>query len=572
MRSGMLSTLSSSASNCPDRDRDEIGRHRRRRREFPARHRTLHVARLGRHVGDDFVGRRRGTVIAKLARNDGSSNPGKTERAAMVPAASRACARACPRQCRQRRTVPPPTLLPCRCRRFAACIRPPRSPAVRMRHWRFVLSSSPSSGARRLARSAHLGRGQFEALSTMPSTGRRTFNAMSTTPVKRRFGRIEVQPPAGTPRHHVLPQLAGVVSKANRGCAAACAREERRGHHQEHLPARACVHECLSWLAAIRIRRPECERWQILAQRWRRVPAGDASRAPANLPAQSGYAWPMSLVMLQDANSRSACIHCSIARELVCRRRRAHRPDRSQRHRQVVACSASSPNGCRSTTARCARAMARASCMSSRSPAARGPTLRESLSQRGRLSGIADVRERWRVEARWPSTCHRFGLDDATPSADVLGRPAQARSVGLAFAAATRPAAARRADEPPRHRRHRRPGGAGTAPAGVHRPSPTTGRLLDAGRPRASSSEQGLLRSYPGNFAPTGRAGPTSSPPRRWQPQVRQFWRRRSLDPQGRGGASHTQTRTGAAPRGLAHGAVGATQRLGNVPARAGGR
>src|SRR5687767_11964163 len=41
-------------------------------------------------------------------------------------------------------------------------------------------------------------------------------------------------------------------------------------------------------------------------------------------------------------------------------------------------------------------------------------TLRESLAIRGRLDGVADERERWRIEARLVEFLHRLGLDEAT--------------------------------------------------------------------------------------------------------------------------------------------------------------
>jgi ATP-binding cassette subfamily F protein uup len=128
------------------------------------------------------------------------------------------------------------------------------------------------------------------------------------------------------------------------------------------------------------------------------------------------------------------------------------------------------------------------------------PTLRESLSQRGRLSGIADERERWRVEARLVEYLHRFGLDDATSPATCSGGERKRAALALAFA---QQPDLLLLDEPTNHldiaaiadleEQVRR------LPACIVITHDRT--FLDRVATRIVELDRGLLRSYPGNFA-----------------------------------------------------------------------
>ena len=128
------------------------------------------------------------------------------------------------------------------------------------------------------------------------------------------------------------------------------------------------------------------------------------------------------------------------------------------------------------------------------------PTLRESLSQRGRLSGIADERERWRVEARLVEHLHRFGLDDATSPATCSGGERKRAALALAFA---QQPDLLLLDEPTNHldiaaiadleEQVRR------LPACIVITHDRT--FLDRVATRIVELDRGLLRSYPGNFA-----------------------------------------------------------------------
>ena len=117
--------------------------------------------------------------------------------------------------------------------------------------------------------------------------------------------------------------------------------------------------------------------------------------------------------------------------------------------------------------------MARDRAWSSRSPCCPGAdAARKPRAARPPFGPIADERDRWRVEARLVEYLHRFGLDEAA-TRRRLGRREEARGVGAGLRPSPRPAAARRAHEPSRHRRRlARPGGAGAPPAGVHRHHP----------------------------------------------------------------------------------------------------
>jgi ATP-binding cassette subfamily F protein uup len=128
------------------------------------------------------------------------------------------------------------------------------------------------------------------------------------------------------------------------------------------------------------------------------------------------------------------------------------------------------------------------------------PTLRESLSLRGRFVAIADERERWRAEARLVEFLHRFGLDDAASPATCSG--GERKRAALAVAFALQPDLLL-LDEPTNHldvgaiadlEEHVR-----RLPACI---VVTHDRMfLDRVVTRIVELDRGLLRSYPGNFA-----------------------------------------------------------------------
>jgi ATP-binding cassette subfamily F protein uup len=128
------------------------------------------------------------------------------------------------------------------------------------------------------------------------------------------------------------------------------------------------------------------------------------------------------------------------------------------------------------------------------------PTLRESLTQRGRLEAIADERERWRTQARLVEFLHRFGLDDAASPATCSGGERKRAALALAFALQPDLLLL---DEPTNHLDV----GAIADLEELVRKCPacivvTHDRMfLDRVATRIVELDRGLLRSYPGNFA-----------------------------------------------------------------------
>ena len=127
-------------------------------------------------------------------------------------------------------------------------------------------------------------------------------------------------------------------------------------------------------------------------------------------------------------------------------------------------------------------------------------TLRESLVRRGELAGIADERDRWRIEARLSEYLHRFGLDEAQDPQRSSG--GERKRAALALALAQEPDLLL-LDEPTNHldvdgitqlESHVQ----GTRAAIIV----THDRVfLDRVCTRIVELDRGQLRSYPGNFA-----------------------------------------------------------------------
>ena len=144
-------------------------------------------------------------------------------------------------------------------------------------------------------------------------------------------------------------------------------------------------------------------------------------------------------------------------------------------------------------------------------------SLRESLALRGRLTDhnpdFHDERERWRVEARLVEFLHRFGLDEATDPRAASGGERKRAALALALALDARPAAAGRADEPPRHRRHRAARGPAAPAADLDRDHARPRRFSTAWRPGSSSSTAGCCARIPATSPPTRRARRTNLRP-----------------------------------------------------------
>jgi len=96
-----------------------------------------------------------------------------------------------------------------------------------------------------------------------------------------------------------------------------------------------------------------------------------------------------------------------------------------------------------------------------------GASLRESLWARGGLETGADDPRRWQREARLAGY-----LDRGDGARGSLRRGTQARGPGPRLRAGARPAAPRRAHQPPRPRRHPAAGGTSATRADVHRHQP----------------------------------------------------------------------------------------------------
>ena len=127
-------------------------------------------------------------------------------------------------------------------------------------------------------------------------------------------------------------------------------------------------------------------------------------------------------------------------------------------------------------------------------------TLRESLVQRGELAGIADERDRWRIEARLSEYLHRFGLDEAQDPQRSSG--GERKRAALALALAQEPDLLL-LDEPTNHldvdgitllEGHVQ--GVRAAIVVTHDRA-----FLNRVCTRIVELDRGQLRSYPGNFA-----------------------------------------------------------------------
>ena len=212
--------------------------------------------------------------------------------------------------------------------------------------------------------------------------------------------------------------------------------------------------------------------------------------------------------------------------------RRAHRAHRPQRHRQVVAPQRPHRHG---------RARRRRAEEDGRP---------EDRAGRAGTGGAGELRRRG-AQARQVSAPVQ-GRDQGRD----VGRRAQARRARARLCAGARPAAARRADQPPRHRRHRAAGEHPAENAGGDRrhPRPRLPRPRHhahrRARPRAAAFVRreflGLREDQGG--AARRRGGDAA--------QVRQvLGAGRGVDPQGHRGAAHAQRGPRAAPGAAARGA-----------------
>ena len=78
-----------------------------------------------------------------------------------------------------------------------------------------------------------------------------------------------------------------------------------------------------------------------------------------------------------------------------------------------------------------------------------------ALDRLGRLQHELEERDGWRLEQRVELVLTRLALPADAAVEHAVGRLAAARAAGPGAGGAARSAAARRADQPPRHRRHR---------------------------------------------------------------------------------------------------------------------
>jgi ATP-binding cassette subfamily F protein uup len=127
-------------------------------------------------------------------------------------------------------------------------------------------------------------------------------------------------------------------------------------------------------------------------------------------------------------------------------------------------------------------------------------TLHESLALRGRLSDIADERDRWRAEARLVEAMHRLRLDEARDPVSASGGERKRAALALAFALAPDLLLL---DEPTNHLDI--DGIALLEELLIKGPASiviTHDRaFLDRVATRIVELDRGLLRSYPGNYS-----------------------------------------------------------------------
>ena len=229
-------------------------------------------------------------------------------------------------------------------------------------------------------------------------------------------------------------------------------------------------------------------------------------------------------------------------RRAVARGRRAGRPDRPQRHRQVVAAEghrrarearrrpAAADAGpahplraagaaCSTRRHACSTRSARASPRraSSATPTRRMPSGDSTSTQldacrRGSKrstpgTGSSASRRRWR-------SSH---LDGARTIAELSGGMKKRVALAQALVARARRAAARRADQPPRPRLDRLARGAAARLQGQRDGRDARPRLpRRASRRASSSSTAACCAATPATSPPTRRGRKSSSPPRRW--------------------------------------------------------
>ncbi len=242
------------------------------------------------------------------------------------------------------------------------------------------------------------------------------------------------------------------------------------------------------------------------------------------------------------------------------RRGRAHRAHRPQRHRQVVAaqgdCRRSRPRRRRDPPAgRPARDAGRAGAHAAAGvePAREPGAARAPRDHPRRARALAHRGTAGRVHAPLrPRRSRGAGVG--------VRRRAEARGAGPRAGHEARPAAARRADQPPRHRRHRPGRGAAAERSGDdrHHPRPRVPRSRRHAHRRAGPGPAALVpgqlrRLHGAQGRPAGRGGGR-------QPQVRPVLEAgRGVDPQGCRGAAHPRR----GPRAAAGAAARASARSG---------
>ena len=186
-----------------------------------------------------------------------------------------------------------------------------------------------------------------------------------------------------------------------------------------------------------------------------------------------------------------------------------------------------------------------------------------ALAEVDRLHAELDATGGWTLGHRVDNVLSRLALDRRPAGRHAVGRLAEARRAGAGAGDRARPAAARRADQPPRPRRDR--AGSRTLLRGF--PGAVVfvthdRRFLDRVATRIVELDRGRLQSFPGSFAAyRERKAEELADEAVVNAQVRQAARAgRGVDPQGRRGAAHAQRGPRAPARRAAARARGAAR------------